>query len=168
MVETGFAVNPGNGKAPGVEPEIDNGFGHIAMLCDDVYASSAALEAAGVAFKKRPDEGRMKGLAFAKDPDGYWIEIIKRHEAAGFTAAAAAGTGGTYNLAQCMIRIKDPKLSVPFYEKLGMRLIKEKHFPPDKGYFSLFFMVWLWWWWCCCCWCCSCCWCCCCSCCCSC
>jgi hypothetical protein len=28
--------------------------------------------------QKKPDEGGMKGLAFAKDPDGYWIEIIKR------------------------------------------------------------------------------------------
>jgi hypothetical protein len=24
----------------------------------------------GVAFQKKPDEGRMKGLAFIKDPDG--------------------------------------------------------------------------------------------------
>ncbi len=28
------------------------------------------LEAAGVTFKKKPNEGRMKGLAFAYDPDG--------------------------------------------------------------------------------------------------
>ena len=27
-------------------------------------------------FVKRPDEGSMKGLAFVKDPDGYWIEIL--------------------------------------------------------------------------------------------
>jgi len=33
-----------------------------------------------LSFKKKPDEGRMKGLAFALDPDGYWIEIIKRSE----------------------------------------------------------------------------------------
>jgi lactoylglutathione lyase len=25
---------------------------------------------------KRPDDGKMKGLAFIKDPDGYWIEIL--------------------------------------------------------------------------------------------
>jgi len=25
---------------------------------------------------KRPDEGSMKGLAFIRDPDGYWIEIL--------------------------------------------------------------------------------------------
>jgi len=30
----------------------------------------------GVDFVKRPDDGNMKGLAFIKDPDGYWIEIL--------------------------------------------------------------------------------------------
>ena len=47
-------------------------------LVDDVYAASDALMAAGVEFQKKPDDGGMKGLAFAKDPDGYWIEIVKR------------------------------------------------------------------------------------------
>jgi lactoylglutathione lyase len=32
----------------------------------------------GVTFKKKPQEGTMRGLAFAYDPDGYWIEIIQR------------------------------------------------------------------------------------------
>ena len=48
------------------------GFGHIAFNTDDVYAACDMLEMAGVTFKKKPDEGRMKGLAFAYDPDGYW------------------------------------------------------------------------------------------------
>jgi lactoylglutathione lyase len=25
---------------------------------------------------KKPNDGKMKGLAFIKDPDGYWIEIL--------------------------------------------------------------------------------------------
>ena len=101
------------------------------MMVDDVYAASAELEAVGIKFQKKPDEGtmastsflthftsrasnntvtpvpdrvvsttlldtscghayfrrcyvemgaagRMKGLAFALDPDGYWVEIVKR------------------------------------------------------------------------------------------
>ena len=32
----------------------------------------------GVAFKKRPHEGNMRNIAFAYDPDGYWVEIIQR------------------------------------------------------------------------------------------
>ena len=30
----------------------------------------------GVEYVKRPDDGAMKGLAFIKDPDGYWIEVL--------------------------------------------------------------------------------------------
>ena len=36
------------------------------------------LAAAGVEFQKKPDEGGIKGIAFAKDPDGYWVEVIER------------------------------------------------------------------------------------------
>jgi len=50
-----------------------DGFGHIAVNVDDVYATCEKLEKAGCTFKKKPDEGRMKGLAFAYDPDGYWV-----------------------------------------------------------------------------------------------
>lgn len=48
--------------------EPKRGFGHLALHCDDVYESAAALEARGVVFRKRPDEGRMKGIAFFYDP----------------------------------------------------------------------------------------------------
>ena len=34
-----------------------DGFGHIAYAVTDVYEASARLEAAGVPFKKKPDEG---------------------------------------------------------------------------------------------------------------
>jgi lactoylglutathione lyase len=68
-----FKINNGN-----VEPH--RGFGHIAVMTRDVYAASEELEKNGVQFKKRPDEGMMKGLAFALDPNGYWIEIVKRDE----------------------------------------------------------------------------------------
>jgi lactoylglutathione lyase len=32
----------------------------------------------GVKFHKRPQDGNMRDLAFALDPDGYWIELIRR------------------------------------------------------------------------------------------
>lgn len=53
------------------------GFGHIAFSVPDVYAASDRLEKLGVEFVKKPDDGKMKGLAFVKDPDGYWIEILQ-------------------------------------------------------------------------------------------
>jgi lactoylglutathione lyase len=31
-----------------------------------------------VTFQKRPEDGRMHHIAFVKDPDGYWIELVGR------------------------------------------------------------------------------------------
>jgi lactoylglutathione lyase len=54
-----------------------------------VYATTAALQARGAEFAKLPDAGSMKGLAFAKDPDGYLIELIKRGQDGKFPGLAA-------------------------------------------------------------------------------
>ncbi|GGJ99711.1 lactoylglutathione lyase [Luteimonas terricola] len=53
------------------------GFGHICLSVPDLRATCARLEALGVPFQKRLEDGRMKHLAFIKDPDGYWIELIQ-------------------------------------------------------------------------------------------
>jgi lactoylglutathione lyase len=52
------------------------GFGHIAVVVPNVEAAIARLEAAGVNIVKRPDGGKIKGIAFVADPDGYWVEIL--------------------------------------------------------------------------------------------
>ena len=53
------------------------GFGHICVSVPDVQAACARFEALGVPFQKRLSDGSMKSLAFIKDPDGYWVEIIQ-------------------------------------------------------------------------------------------
>ena len=105
------------------------GFGHIAFNVPDVYATSAALEAAGVVFQKRPDEGRMKGLAFALDPDGYWIELVKRSDHVAFPEPE--------NLSQTMMRVKCARQSIRFYvDVMGMTMVRAMHVPNDfSNYF---------------------------------
>ena len=58
------------------------GFGHICFSVPDIYAACKKFEENGVEFVKKPDDGSMKGLAFIKDPDGYWIEIVQSKKVA--------------------------------------------------------------------------------------
>jgi len=117
-----------------VEPH--RGFGHIAVSVPDVYAFCADLEKAGVAFQKKPDEGRMKGLAFAKCPDGYWIEVISR------SLPELPGLGSRPSFAQTMLRVAEKDGSIAFFtDKLGMTLLDARHFGPDRGDFSLYFLA---------------------------
>ena len=60
------------------------GFGHIGITVPDVYKASENFEKHGIEFVKKPDDGSMKGLAFIKDPDGYWIEILSASNSSKF------------------------------------------------------------------------------------
>lgn len=52
------------------------GFGHICVSVPELEAACQRFEDLGVPFQKRLTDGRMKNIAFIKDPDGYWVEII--------------------------------------------------------------------------------------------
>jgi lactoylglutathione lyase len=52
------------------------GFGHLGISVVDIGAACERFEALGVTFVKRLEEGKLRGIAFVADPDGYWIEIL--------------------------------------------------------------------------------------------
>lgn len=53
------------------------GFGHICFSVPDLAAAIAWFDKNEVPYVKRPEQGKMKNVAFIKDPDGYWIEIVQ-------------------------------------------------------------------------------------------
>ncbi|WP_430388430.1 lactoylglutathione lyase [Dyella sp. 20L07] len=53
------------------------GFGHLCVSVPDVQRACERFETLGVPFQKRLTDGRMKHIAFIRDPDGYWIEILQ-------------------------------------------------------------------------------------------
>ena len=63
----------------GVESyDLGKGYGHIALGCEDVFATCAKIRAAGGKIAREPGP-MMHGstiLAFVEDPDGYKIELL--------------------------------------------------------------------------------------------
>lgn len=68
--DTPVTVDYHNGNT---EPK---GFGHIGFHVPDAEAACARFASLDVPFQKGLNDGSMKGIAFIKDPDGYWIEIF--------------------------------------------------------------------------------------------
>jgi lactoylglutathione lyase len=60
--------------------ELGTGYGHIALTVDDLDGTLARLAEAGIEPERAPYTVRAGGsrLCFARDPDGYRVELIER------------------------------------------------------------------------------------------
>ena len=67
--DAAFSYHDGN-----AQPQ---GFGHICFSVPDLDAAVRWFDENAVPYVKRPEQGKMKDVAFIKDPDGYWIEIVE-------------------------------------------------------------------------------------------
>ena len=69
--------------------DLGNGYGHIALSADDIYATCEAIRKAGGNITREPGPvlGGTTEIAFVEDPDGYKIELIQ-------AKAASAGLQG--------------------------------------------------------------------------
>lgn len=76
-----LTYNYGTEKAPEFSYHSGNsdprGFGHLCVSVPDIKAACQRFEELGVDFQKRLTDGRMRDIAFIKEPDGYWVEIIQ-------------------------------------------------------------------------------------------
>ncbi|KAF2157712.1 monomeric glyoxalase I [Myriangium duriaei CBS 260.36] len=129
--DDGFKVNNGN-----ADPH--KGFGHICVSVDNIQAACSRLEDAGYKFQKKLTDGRMKSIAFALDPDGYWVEIIGQKPVDQTEGIKETETGG-YRMNHTMLRVKDPKKSLDFYQDvMGMELKRTSE--NESAGFNLYFL----------------------------
>lgn len=114
------------------------GFGHICVSVDNIQAACNRLEDRGYKFQKKLTDGRMRHIAFVKDPDGYWVEIIGQKKLEE-TENVQETDLSTYRMNHTMIRVKDPKKTLSFYEEIfGMKLLRTVENKDAK--FNLYFL----------------------------
>jgi lactoylglutathione lyase len=103
---------------------------------DHIEKACSRLLENGVRFQKRLQDGRQKNIAFALDPDNYWVEIISQK---GTTPDTSETSVDVYRFNHTMIRVKDPESSLHFYRSvLGMSLLHTIEFPESR--FNLYFL----------------------------
>ena len=129
--DANYQVNNGN-----ADPH--KGFGHIAVSVDNIQAACKRLEDQGWSFQKKLSDGRMRSIAFVKDPDGYWVEIIGQKSVEEAEKIDTTDLD-TYRMNHTMIRVKDPKISLDFYQNImGMKLKRTSENEGAK--FNLYFL----------------------------
>ena len=67
--DAGFKYHDGNAQPQGL--------GHICFSVPGLAAAINWFDTNEVTYVKRPEQGKMRNVAFIKDHDGHWIEIVQ-------------------------------------------------------------------------------------------
>ncbi|KAI5244056.1 lactoylglutathione lyase-like protein [Aureobasidium subglaciale] len=125
-----YTVNNGNGKE-------NRGFGHVCISVDHIQDACKRISDAGYSFQKRLEDGRMRSIAFALDPDNYWVEIISQNPVS--ETEGKKSDVATYRMNHTMIRVKDAEKSLKFYQDvMGMTLQRTSE--QKEAGFTLYFL----------------------------
>ncbi|KAK6442772.1 Lactoylglutathione lyase [Oleoguttula sp. CCFEE 5521] len=130
--------NDANYKVANGNKELGKGFGHVCISVDNIQAACKRISDAGYKFQKRLEDGRMRHIAFALDPDEYWVEVISQKDVAE-TEKETTTDLQTYKMNHTMIRIKDKDASLKFYQDvMGMQLVRTAE--NESNGFNLYFL----------------------------
>ncbi|MCJ1364451.1 Lactoylglutathione lyase [Acarospora aff. strigata] len=130
--------NDDNFKIANGNSEPGKGFGHVCVSVDNIQAACQRLEDAGYKFQKKLTDGRMRSIAFALDPDGYWVEIIGQNPV-DKTEGVKETQLEKYRFNHTMLRVKSADASIKFYQQtMGMTLMRTME-NKDNG-FNLYFL----------------------------
>ncbi|TIA26707.1 lactoylglutathione lyase-like protein [Aureobasidium pullulans] len=125
-----YTVNNGNGKE-------NRGFGHVCISVDNIQDACKRISDAGYSFQKRLEDGRMRSIAFALDPDNYWVEIISQNPVN--ETEAKKSDVSTYRMNHTMIRVKDNEKSLKFYQDIMGMTLQRTSEQKEAG-FTLYFL----------------------------
>lgn len=114
------------------------GFGHLCISVDNIQAACQRIEDAGYKFQKKLTDGKMRHIAFALDPDGYWVEVVGQKPIEETESVKETDTE-TYRMNHTMIRVKDAEASLAFYKDVMGMKHKRTH-ESQGGGFNLYFL----------------------------
>lgn len=96
--------NDDNFKVATGNAEPGKGFGHTCISVDNIQAACKRIGDAGYKFQKKLEDGRMHSIAFALDPDGYWVEIIGQKPIEESEKETTTDTG-TYRMVRSLVQM---------------------------------------------------------------
>lgn len=130
--------NDPNYKVANGNKEPGKGFGHVCVSVDNIQAACKRISDAGYKFQKRLEDGRMRSIAFALDPDEYWVEIIAQNPVSETENVKETDTS-KYRMNHTMIRVKDAETSLKFYQDImGMEIKRTSE--NKEANFNLYFL----------------------------